>query len=218
MLKRRLSLQRRSVLVDTIGEDTYKDHQQVKSFVELCDILIKNPASFRIAYHPEDTSLSLEEDFERVCQAVLACRNVTFAVEEISVYCNSSKMPTPLQHIVARGRHRDISFFCTSQRASMVHPLIRSQSHEIITFRQIEPRDIEWLKAVMGEQAEQVPNLRGHAFIDWKIDSFTQSDKPLPGSSTGEYSGSDLPSSESVHAPGERDGALEAETEPSPPQ
>jgi Predicted ATPase len=162
------------IVFDTLHEKTYDNFRRVESFSELIQILKQNESFYRIAYRGINDRLDMETDFDFCCRAVNACRDVHFAVEEIGLHSNSWKMPTSLQSIVSAGRHREISFSCTSQRASNVHPLIRALATDIVTFQQSEPRDIEWLSEVIGEQSFDVPNLQQYKFLHWNDKTATQ--------------------------------------------
>ncbi len=169
-----LKLLPKVILYDTLGEDTYNEFERCTTFNELVERLKQQRSYFRIAYRGYGDKLQMDVDFEFCCRAILACENIHFAVEEIGLHCNSWKIPPALQTIISAGRHRNISFSCTSQRASNVHPLIRALSTDIITFLQTEPRDIEWLREVIGDRADDVPNLPQYQFIHWNDKAYSQ--------------------------------------------
>lgn len=157
----------RVVIYDTLAHPDYDEFHRISSFPELCRFLASNPPVFRVAYTWDGESVDQEEDFDRVCRAVYLCRNLVFAVEEVSEFCSPSFLPRPLRRIVALGRHPGISFYCTSQVPSQVHSLIRSQASRIISFTQIEPVHLAWCRAVMGEWANALPELPRHHAVDW---------------------------------------------------
>ncbi len=163
-----LSEYKRFVLYDTLVEGAYAEYTHVHTYRELCDILIQNKPIFQIAYRSLEEDVTQEEDFERCCKAVMACRNLTFAVEEVDLFCKSWKMPLPFEHMISIGRHREISVIAVSRRPASIHPLIRSQASTVITFRQTEPRDIDWLEQVIGDAATKVPKLRQYESLIWE--------------------------------------------------
>ncbi len=169
----------RFILYDTLVEDAYSKFKRVSTYRELCQILLENKPIFQVAYRSLEDNVSQEEDFERTCKAVMACRNLVFAVEEVDLFCKSWKMPLPFEHMVSIGRHREISVFAVSRRPANVHPLIRSQASKVITFRQNEPRDIEWLEQVIGDAAHKVPKLRQYECLVW-VDSPTKQEEKTP--------------------------------------
>jgi len=158
----------RVIIYDTILEEkAFNDFEKIHSFSQLSERLKSNPRFFRIAYRGIDDNLDINTDFDYCCKAVWCLRDVHFAVEEIGHLSNSWKMPVSLQTIVSAGRHKGIHFYCTSQRASNINPLIRALSTSIVTFKQTEPRDIEWLEAVMGDDAQRVSQLGLHEKMEW---------------------------------------------------
>lgn len=163
----------RVVVFNTLGETSashgaaYEQLEQAETFLGLINRLYDNDAFFRLAYIPEG-QLELEAEFDRVCEAILACQNLVFAVDEIHLFAKPTKLPLPLTRIVSTGRKQGISFFCAAQRAASIHPLIRSQASEIVSFQQSEPSDMVWLRECLGELADQVTQLSGHEFIRWK--------------------------------------------------
>lgn len=145
--------------------------QRLSSYGDVLDFLKRNPDFFHVAYFNETDPVSMAEEFERVAQAVHACRDMVFVVEEVDLYTNPHFLPFAFERLISVGRHRDIALFVTSRRPASVHPLIRSQANQIVTFRQIEPRDLKWLAEVMGEEAaEKVRTLPRFVPFRWRDD------------------------------------------------
>lgn len=157
---------RRVLVYDTLVEPTYKELEHIHDFVEFVKRLAKNPPYFRIAYH-DFGDISMEEDFDRFIRACLAIENITVVVEEVDLFASSHSMPIPLQRLVSIGRHKEISFIAISRRPHAVHPLIRSQTNRMISFKQTEPRDIDYLRELIGEKADQIPKLSKYKFVEW---------------------------------------------------
>lgn len=165
-LRHLLDAHPRVLIYDTLGDPDFDSYRRVSSFPDLCKLLLSNPAIFRVAYSwPTDTDQ--EEDFERVCEAAYACRNIVLVVEEVATFSNANYLPHALRKIVALGRHRALGMFCTSQTPPQVHNLIRSQAHQIISFNQTEPGHIAWCRAVIGPQADHLPYLKPHFSVCW---------------------------------------------------
>lgn len=162
----------RSLIFDTLREKIWSSkngYEEINTFPDLCKRLIENPAFFRISYR--QTTVRMITDFLRVCEAVLCCKSLVFGVEECYHFQSPASMPLGLEIIITTGRHREISFFSTTQRPQGLHPLIRSQASQIVSFVQNEPRDIQWIKDCMGEEiALKVQQLGLHKYIRW-VDS-----------------------------------------------
>lgn len=165
-LREELRLEPRVVLYDTLREDTYNSYTRVETYRELCHKLLEDRPVFRLAYSwPGD--VEREADFERFCKAVYCCRNLAVGVEEIDQFCSASFMPHSLDLVVSLGRHRQLSLYCASRRPKEIHPLIRSQAVEVISFLQTEPADLEWCRAVMGAGADELPSLEQYEYVHW---------------------------------------------------
>lgn len=157
----------RVVLYDTLWEDTYDSYGECAGFTGLCDLLLKNGAYFRVRYR-DIRAGGFQADFERCCRAIECANSLVFAVEEIEQFSSPHYLPRELERIVALGRHRELSLFCTTRRPPSLHPLIRSQAHQVISFRQHEPRDVTWLREFCGEEAsKQVTQLKNFKYIRW---------------------------------------------------
>jgi len=140
--------------------------ERVNTVGEVCRKLKKNKASFRIVYS-WNGEIDPELDFDLVCKAVNACKQMTLVIEEVSLYCSPSRIPTTLSKIVGQGRHSNLGIICTSQTPKQINPFLRSQAGRIISFSQTEPGHIEWCKAVMGAEAEKLPKLKPFECLDW---------------------------------------------------
>lgn len=84
----------------------------------------------------------------------------------------ADRFPPPAEcpeyaEIIARGRHYGVSIAAASLYPFALPAELRRQATRIVSFRQHEPRDIDWLSAVLGEAAEQLPDLPQHAYLDW---------------------------------------------------
>ena len=139
---------------------------RVGNFAELCGRLSKSHKVFSIAYNGKEQR-PRAEDFDLFCRAAYACTSIAVAVDEIDLHINSQWMPESLDNLVSLGRHRDISLYCATRRPKEIHPLIRSQAHQVISYQQTEPADLEWCRAVMGDKAEGLPTLGLHEAIVW---------------------------------------------------
>lgn len=61
-----------------------------------------------------------------------------------------------------------MNILAISTRPSKLPIDYRAQATWIKAFRQHEPRDIDYLAEIMGERAEELPELGPHAFIEWR--------------------------------------------------
>jgi len=116
---------------------------------------------FRIAYRETGDDGGTEPgDLFKMLQA---CRNMWLAVEEASKYMGPTQGSPQLNWFFQYGRHHAISVLCVARRPSELGRIATAQADVIVTFRQHEPRDLEWIRAVGGaECAERVAALGDH--------------------------------------------------------
>jgi DNA helicase HerA-like ATPase len=172
LFRKMLADKKRLIIFDTISE--YQELAppfpalHISSLHILYDCLAKNHhKNFRIVFDPEDPeqSIALNDGnqitvFEEACKLVYThLDNLIIGIEEISNFMTGTKVPEYLRKIVRFGRHSSISIYATTQRPADVHPLIRAQMTKLISFKQHEPRDIDWLRQVIGEQAPSLKDL-----------------------------------------------------------
>ena len=74
-------------------------------------------------------------------------------VDEVHKYAPSGNLPvgSPLQRIVAEGRHLDTALLCASQRTSRVHTDLGHLADRIYLFSITGPNDLEWVGKVSGK-------------------------------------------------------------------
>ena len=92
------------------------------------------------------------DDFPVLCYVALAATRCALVVEEAqrAIPSGAGELSPWFEDIVYRGRHRDVSLICVSQRPSTVHIVARSQWTRIICFHQTEGQDVKWLENVSG--------------------------------------------------------------------
>lgn len=97
--------------------------------------------SFRLIFRPDD--LQEEEKFFALMNYV---NNYTLVLEEVDRYARPNSANPDILKLVRYGRHGSRSIIFISRRPAAVSRELTSQSDVLITFRQQEPRDIEYLK------------------------------------------------------------------------
>lgn len=94
------------------------------------------------------------DDFSLLCSVAYAAGRCWLVIEETQRILPSSRMEPPASFldVIYRGRHKQVNVLMVSQRPSTVHIAARSQWSRIITFRQTEPADVDWITNVSGFQ------------------------------------------------------------------
>jgi DNA segregation ATPase FtsK/SpoIIIE-like protein len=135
---------------------------------DLMDYLTLNAhKNFRVIFDPADPEEVIELKngekltiFDFVCKVILdSLTNITFCIEEIANFVEGGKAPVYLRKIARYGRHSAINIYATTQRPADVPPVLRAQITKFITFKQHEPRDIEWIRQIIGQEAETLSSL-----------------------------------------------------------
>ena len=93
-------------------------------------------------------------------------------IEELDFYCSATRQQTYIERILRYGRHQYLNIIGISRRAAEVPRTITSQADAVVSFRQQEPRDIQYLSSLtspeyaesLRELPEFVPSL--YAFRD----------------------------------------------------
>lgn len=128
-------------------------------FVEWCS-KIETSDSFRHI-------LRFDSEWDYFCAIEVAYEagDLLLVIEEVTVFANDKSIDKTFDRIIRFGRHRNISMIGATQRCANIPRLLTSQMDGIISFRQTEPRDLEYMSKVVGEDAKKISQLGEHEFI-----------------------------------------------------
>lgn len=118
---------------------------------------------FGIVYQP----VNPQADFDLICEYVYRAGNMCFFVEEVDTFVSPLSVPEWMAHIIQRGRHKDITFIGVTQRPFGIPRILTSQAREIYTFKQREPRDIDYLCNFIGDEAQKAADLQQYYFLHY---------------------------------------------------
>lgn len=162
----------RLLIFDTISEYRRLSPPYPALFIydvyALMDYLTLNANKpFRVIFDPADPEEIIELNngekitvFGFVCKVILdSLTNITFYIEEIANFVEGGKAPVYLRKLSRYGRHSAIDIYSTTQRPADVPPVLRAQITKFISFRQHEPRDIKWIRQIIGQEAETLSAL-----------------------------------------------------------
>lgn len=140
-------------IYDRLSE--YKDgviYTDLDIFVE--DLIEEKNESGVYIIRPD--SDDMEEAFLKMVR--LYHRPCTLVVEEADMLCTTARINEDIEYFIKYGRHFDINLVFISRRPAEINRLMTSQSDFIITFRQTEGRDIDYLKKLsdVGEKAKNL--------------------------------------------------------------
>jgi len=111
------------------------------------------------------------EDYAALLRASEHFRGVLILMDETHKLCRMEGVQEPLELVALTGAHygngAGVWLYMLSQRPTSVPINVRSQADRIITFRQQEPRDRDWLVnwGTTQEFADRVGQLPDHAYL-----------------------------------------------------
>lgn len=142
-------------MIDPLREYGH-DAVQVSDLEQLADYLERTRGRWRIAFWNDH----IDEDFDALCGVAYALGDCLFVVEEADWFCEPSQMPEGFERVIKYGRHQRTHVLAISRRPSEVHRMVTSQAYEIYCFAMHEPRDLEYLSKLVGQEyAEGLPML-----------------------------------------------------------
>ena len=119
---------------------------------------------FRIIYRP----VLVKQEIDWIAKLVFTLGDITFVCEEIDSFCTSYDMPETFSAIVQRGRHKRIQLIGVTPAPFGINRDLTRQAKEIYIFNTKEPKDIDYLKNLMGVEIEEKLNaLQQYEFVKW---------------------------------------------------
>jgi hypothetical protein len=166
-IKDQISLFDRVIIFDLLGEFTYFDTAyNLREFFEILS-KIKDENFFTLNFYNPKNS---EEDFHVVCEAVNRLKDIMFVIDEIDYFCSTHSIPKEFDEIVKRGRHQALQLILATRRPHEIPPIIRSQVSQLITFRHIEPRDLQYLREIIDIPEEEFSKLHKFHYVRWDVE------------------------------------------------
>jgi hypothetical protein len=162
----------RVMIFDSLGE--YEADKRFGTLEELLDFLEfdqANPRLFRVAY---DTHLS-QKHFPMFCRMLLARGNMHVVIEELDLYSTPFLTDENLLKLLKYGRHFGIQLVGVSRRAAEVSRHFTSATSKMMIFPQHEPNDIKYFRSIIGNLANELPQLplRHFLSVDFNTDPHT---------------------------------------------
>jgi len=119
---------------------------------------------FRIVYRP----IRPKAEILQLAELVYSLGNLTFVVEEIDSICTPYELPDPFAAIVQRGRHKNIQLIGVTPAPYGINRDLTRQAKEIYIFNTNEPRDIDYLRQLLGSEIEaKIAALEQYQYVKW---------------------------------------------------
>jgi hypothetical protein len=109
----------------------------------------------------------LPDDFETFCRCARRMGALTAVIEEVSNVASPHRVGLQFQRLIVAGRHRGISLVVVGQRYAQFPRVATGNASQLVTFRQTENADIDYLRERLGDVADQVVKLEPRHFISW---------------------------------------------------
>jgi len=164
-VKKKLPEIPRFILWDTLGEYVeFKDFENCENIHDLFRYVKKNEGGvFQAVYNSVEDS-----EIDHVCKITQAVGDCYLIIEEVDNFATPTNMPMELKKVLKYGRHYNISMIFISRRPAEINRLITSQSQRFVCFKMFEPRDITYLRSIMGPVADEIPKLEVLHYLDWQ--------------------------------------------------
>ena len=157
LVKQRIQHEDRLIIRDPRKE--YRQGVIFTSFLDLMQELEREPKTFQCICRFEDP-----EDDDSLLAFVRDFRNITFVAEEVDEICKPQSVHPDFEWMLKYGRHYGIDVYAVSRRPAETNVMLRSQADTIISFKQSEPADLEYL-AKRGFDPAQLKSLEKFQFV-----------------------------------------------------
>lgn len=121
---------------------------------------VEGKSFFRASYTPRTYEIPVMFDLARVlgrCHLIL----------EEADRLDDPRAFMEYDEAISRGRHYGVSLVGISLYPAKLPAMLRRQATRLISFRQIEPRDIDYIAEIIGPAADELPDLPQFHYIDW---------------------------------------------------
>ena len=143
----------RIIIADPLNE--YKGGHAFFTFGEfknrIYDLITRE--QFRIV-----CKFTTDEDYIELFDFIFNLRNFTILIDELDMFAGSKSIAPEVKRLFSYGRHRQINIIGIARRPYELNRLVTSQADKIITFKQTEQRDLDYMKN-LGFNPDELLNL-----------------------------------------------------------
>lgn len=139
LVRRLVAEMQRAVVLDPMAE--YSDGIVFECYADLHTFLRERHAGqWRCICRFQD-----DGEYAEAVALALEVGACTVVVEEMNFFLSVQSAPDPFVRLFRYGRHRSVSIVAVAQRCAEIPRLFTAQADVVYSFRQVEPRDIEYL-------------------------------------------------------------------------
>lgn len=164
----------RSICVDTMGEYGGVVIEDPHSLAEYLEANKRKPY-FRIAYRDNGQNETIKP--ETVLKMLANLRDTWLCLEEASKYGeagNSNRMIREARWFVQYGRHYGISVLLVARRPQEIDRMATANADTVVSFVQQEPRDLDYVRQLGGEDAARRIASLGQYEWDYVVDQHAE--------------------------------------------
>ena len=157
-----LTKNKRTLFIDPKGQLSANDLEVVDFSPEIPTGRLKDFLSGkeeRLAlYMPREQCMIL---FGKLASLLFTNTDMQFwlVIDETQFFSDRSNIDVGLANLVSHGSHKGLNMIFIIREAHEIHKYLRSQSDNIISFRQDEPADLDWCEKLLENARETLPRL-----------------------------------------------------------
>lgn len=152
----------RLIVFNTLGEAEHNDLGLVFTEPQKLFDYVSRSVQFRAVADFQDDTL-----FPWTVKLAEAVENCTLMVDELDRHANPRQIPPELDNCVRYGRHWGVSLLAISRRPAEIPRIVTSQAEVIHTFRLNEPRDVQYVRQFVGDEA--FTDLGEHEHLSYNV-------------------------------------------------
>ena len=186
---RRLLLDcRRFIVINTLNREGFTAGVVFNNVPDLKKFWLKvYRGNFRLIFSPQHGDIKKTcSEVGEICELVMACGNMTLAIEEMNVLFEEFRGPVEFNKIVFAGRDPGIELIGVAQQPVGFGAAMRSMTKEAFIFHTHEDSHLDVFRKLVGKDgAEAIRTLANYQYLHWSMadgpDKWTiQKDEPLP--------------------------------------
>ncbi len=158
-----IQTQTRVIILDAgFGDYPVRECENLAELIDTVSTLDNGGAGFfRVCYTPRIGESGVVMDLARIIG------NCWIVLEEADRLEDARHNPE-YDEIISRGRHYGVSILAVSLYPFKLPADLRRQATRVICYRMHEPRDLDYLSDILGEEVAKLPELEPFHFLDWR--------------------------------------------------
>lgn len=187
-LRRLLLDSRRFLVVNTLNRDGFMNGVVFNNVPDLKEFWLKvYRRNFRLIFSPEHGDIEKTcSEVGEICKLVMACGNMTLAIEEMNVLFEDLRTPSEFSQVVFAGRDPGIELIGVAQQPTGFGSAMRSMTKEAFIFHTHEDSHLAIFRKLVGKDAaEKIRTLANYEYLHWSMADGAENwkiekDEPLP--------------------------------------